>query len=385
MRKDAPQYDTVDSCRLERPSYITKLDWSSIKDTCAQLEVLLTDVQGLERTCYYQLGPASSSQLGEHALQDDLSFFEKIMRRIRPRIDLATAQSIHDKANPWLQYRYAVHGNTKLHELTSQVELLVNKLWGALQKEQQDFMVEGMRLLLRDAVARTSDKKDLADLSGLLGPADPSPELRTIAQPISPLAALKTKRLNLNIDISAAELRNQPPQGLEESGPRAKRSRDKKIKEGKLEERTMIGIYRDLAVYRSRVVLIEWKRIAAGLEDKLHHRVEALASLLSQTESGTTGSLKCIGSFKDVGSGRYGFVFSLPACELPSALPGRPPLVLSLRERLLEPTVRLEDRMHIAAQLTWSVRQLHTAGWLHKAVRSDNFLFNQGAGAVAML
>ena len=115
---------------------------------------------------------------------------------------------------------------------------------------------------------------------------------------------------------------------------------------------------------------MEWKEVASAIESKLKHRILKVAAFLSEMKSPAFPSLRCFGFLKVPKSGRYGYLFS-PPNALSSTFS-----VLSLNELLCQASQRpsLNNRLSIAIAMAETVLQLHTAGWLHKGIRTDNIL-----------
>lgn len=123
-------------------------------------------------------------------------------------------------------------------------------------------------------------------------------------------------------------------------------------------------------------VLIEWKKYDASWHGqkgiRLRGRIRNIAQFLhADSKPDELLTLKCVGVFDDVEHNRYGFVFSLP--------PNTDGKMLSLKQLLDQKTVEtlpsLEDRYAVCYSIGLSLALLHTAGWLHKSIRSHNVLF----------
>jgi len=129
-------------------------------------------------------------------------------------------------------------------------------------------------------------------------------------------------------------------------------------------------------------VYVEYKpykprRGASQPSDAMIHRVRALGNLLCQPSALDAGfhtlSCRCILKEKDCNGralNRYAFLF-----RLPEGSSGEP---ISLSAAITtHPSHRptLGQRFQIAKTLATSVFQLHSVGWLHKSIRSENILF----------
>lgn len=121
-----------------------------------------------------------------------------------------------------------------------------------------------------------------------------------------------------------------------------------------------------------RVVLVEWKSYDKSLGEALREqqlqRLRDVAALLNVDNKPPSLHVPhCIGYFSDNWHPRVGFVFEYggytPPWSLQDVLGGNAiPYV--------------GDRFRLAHELSLSVSILHSAGWLHKGIRSDNIIFS---------
>ncbi|CZR32119.1 uncharacterized protein FPRO_02065 [Fusarium proliferatum ET1] len=120
------------------------------------------------------------------------------------------------------------------------------------------------------------------------------------------------------------------------------------------------------ALYKGDTVLIEEKRVQPGMKAKLKPRVEALVRLLSQPPTPSFQTFPCLGYTEEQGGFRL--VFRLP--------PGteKPPSLLSVLSKSSGPLPDVGMRLRLAAQVCQTLLSFHTAGWLHKDMRSENIL-----------
>ena len=140
---------------------------------------------------------------------------------------------------------------------------------------------------------------------------------------------------------------------------------------------------REVARYKSELVLVEWRTVKSQLEPQVKSKVDQLAILLGNTEDTSFHSLHCMGVLprdaayqpEDNTEVCYGLVFSL-ALGQPTALSASASRISTLQD-LYSNTRKpsLNERLKIAQTLAETVLQLHTSGWLHKAIRPDNILF----------
>lgn len=80
-------------------------------------------------------------------------------------------------------------------------------------------------------------------------------------------------------------------------------------------------------------------------------------------------SLPCLGYYPLESQGRHGIVYSMPDDKTDWAFKSLKDLIST------QANVSLNRRLEIARGLSDTVLQLHTAGWLHKSLRSENIIF----------
>ncbi|PHH77651.1 hypothetical protein CDD80_381 [Ophiocordyceps camponoti-rufipedis] len=127
---------------------------------------------------------------------------------------------------------------------------------------------------------------------------------------------------------------------------------------------------------KTRRVMVEWKGYDSSWRGqkgiRMRGRIRNIAQFLAaESKPDELLTPRCVGVFDDAERSRYGFVFSLPS--------GGDSKLVSLKQLLDNKTPEtlpsLEDRYRIAYQVGLSLAMLHTAGWLHKSIRSHNVLF----------
>ncbi|KAK0725096.1 prion-inhibition and propagation-domain-containing protein [Lasiosphaeris hirsuta] len=134
-----------------------------------------------------------------------------------------------------------------------------------------------------------------------------------------------------------------------------------------------LASYLDTESGASRRVLVEWKLydkdVGEAVKQEHLQRLRELASLL---HVGSKPPLlrvpRCLGFVADDWHPRIGFVFDYASDTAP----------WSLRHVLggCQAVPHVGDRFRLAYQLSLSLGILHTAGWLHKGIRSENIIFS---------
>ncbi|KAK3315412.1 hypothetical protein B0H66DRAFT_344444 [Apodospora peruviana] len=127
---------------------------------------------------------------------------------------------------------------------------------------------------------------------------------------------------------------------------------------------------RRLVVVDGQHVLLEYKDYDEDQEgspsEAAQNRIGNLATMLQKIKSSRYHALQCDKYYWRKGQ----FVLSFP---IPATLaPGYTTLISILQQSRVP---SLEDRFILARTLCAAVAQLHTVGWIHKSIRSDNILF----------
>lgn len=101
--------------------------------------------------------------------------------------------------------------------------------------------------------------------------------------------------------------------------------------------------------------------------------MQCLALLLG-TADPSFASLRCIGLLALKAQGQFGLVYEMPRAVDVEA--DKPSAHRSLHDLIaLQGKISLKHRLSIACTIADAVLQLHTAGWLHKSIPSENVIF----------
>jgi hypothetical protein len=130
---------------------------------------------------------------------------------------------------------------------------------------------------------------------------------------------------------------------------------------------------RGLGVFNGQKVYLEFKEYepkdsAAGW---LQTRAKLLSAFLGSDCPECFRSLRCLGYFNDIQMARYCFLYRYPTTA--QGAPSTSTLQDLLRNDSMIPS--LTARFNLAVELANTVLYLHSAGWLHKNLRSENIVF----------
>lgn len=117
-------------------------------------------------------------------------------------------------------------------------------------------------------------------------------------------------------------------------------------------------------------VLVEYKSYKSQegtLDADIVRGIRQLALLLNTKSSPNLMTLHCTAIFNDPTHTRFGFLFSIPHGLAPG------PVTLA-HEFMARHPPRLDTRIALALQLAASIQYIHSVGWLHQSLCSENVL-----------
>ncbi|KAL8925638.1 MAG: hypothetical protein Q9172_002142 [Xanthocarpia lactea] len=357
----------------EQPS--ERMNWTLIGDILKQMEALLLDTQALKKKYRLDLVPDDSDASAPESTAPPKTSFGKLLSKLRPDFPLASSRIIDESNGSIRKLKWAVFDRAKAANLVNDIVHFNNSLHGLLDNVNQDFIKSALGSLLRDIISRSNATSELEVIKQLLSSS-------YVAAPAAVASAASLKQIRLVLGLGPNHnLIDQPAQRAPPEGIKI-RLIQLKPNLFQRESPQLSPTGRELARYKSKPVVVEWKFIERGHEKDLKTRVDQLAILLSHTYDTSFHSLQCIGFLpKDVSyqpndedSICYGLVFELniSASKLAPLTPVIRPLS-TLFAAARKPS--LNERRDIALALAETILQLHTSGWLHKAIRSDNVLY----------
>lgn len=377
-----------------------RLNWDMIKEVLRQLNELLTNTKTLkeryhlERVRTEKDSPqplSTASTLVSESSTDANSNLNRSLWSCAPKtIVQSRADIIRKTTSPLKKLRWASLDQDRIRELVSQITYFNNCLQGLLESAEQDFVRVGLAALLRDLVSRSTDRVDLDLLRVLL-----DKEAISGADAVDAAAILKQARLLTGVDTRKGEKNlTSTVQNLSASSsnigapPPRERPKLSKLspaalirKSPKAEEKGREVATYNLVTAKKIVracVLMEWKRVDKNNDQRLQKRIQELCFLMTNLSDTTFHCPKFIGYLKRELSGdynAYAYVWELVNLSTDTN-PEIEPQIRPLSTLFDHPRrVSLSERYRIAHDLAETVLQLHTAGWLHKAICSDNILF----------
>ena len=371
------------------------LNWGLITDFLRQLEGLLSDAKVLrERYSLTFIEPEAPESLSRASTavnsMTERKGIGKLWSYVKPELRNTRARIISENTGPVRKLQWAALDQDKIRRLIGDISYFNNCLHDLLESAEQDFVRDTLSALLRDLVSRTTVSSDLDIIKALL-------DTSYIAESssIEAAASLKQIRMLLGVDKRSDEkipLRtrsdtNDTIGGSGSSAAPVKQTLNKLSYQALARSHSGTALSRELAIYKSSRkninarVLLEWKAVEKTVEERLKRRIEGLTLMMSNTADPSFHSLRCLGYLRhetEGNSNMYAYVYEVVNLDEEEA-PRSPPAVRSLLSLFDEKRIpSLTYRVRLALALAQTVLQLHTSGWLHKGLRSENILFIEG-------
>jgi hypothetical protein len=366
---------------------------SLVPGILSRLETLLSDLNRLQERYGLYLQPTCEDV---RTLDDaeDTSYARSTQCRKFTR--LADAAGIFCKrTEPWKRLRWITLDDKKFDRLLDKVKTYIGELENFLEQAKQERRDRLLEFCFRDAILNANGQQELAIIGKEYGQSSSKAAIAASAR-------LKQTRLNLGLLDPQADVAELALSQYPSSTTSAIRERHDAMilktppplpRDMKLSKRLLTlsrkgrsQPLRTLALYDDSVVLLEWKNVPTMTDPAISKRVNQVATFL-QDLGPTFHSLQCRGFIEDRVDSRYGYIFGLPDDFNKKPINSQPstpnsaamqkmPELRSLRQMLdCSSTPSLNTRLSLAVTLLDTLLNLHTSGWLHKELRSDNIIF----------
>jgi hypothetical protein len=247
-----------------------------------------------------------------------------------------------------------------------------------LERAEQEQGKEDQDHLLREMLSLTSTAVEAAQIKEPIGQRSRQGDAE---RAIGAAAHLKQVRLVIGADKRDDEVQPSPRRPRETGEVQMPKLRNTERSLKPWNGEPLCSKPLEFATYGGRQVLIQWE-IAEGIHwEKYKIQMKCLTVLLMSLSDSSFRSLSCMSYYGLKYDGRHGFVFAMPDDEIDYD-------IKSLRDMILDQQlVSLRRRLEIAKALAETLVQLHTAGWMHKSLRSENvvFLAPRGCGDMVFL
>ena len=294
---------------------------------------------------------------------------DRLFAARRPEMFTKSSRTIQASNGPWKRIRWAAVGKDTMLRILADLRDFNTNLADLLERDERDRFQDEQQFLLRTMLSMASSISEVEGLTTLLRPQVSQDEKHLAAA-----AACKRLRLVMGADQRNDEVEVRKTQTLMNNMPGFMNLKLKHFTSG---VRASSGRV-DTGTYKGSPVLVEWRQEDEHKFKQMAGHMKNLSVLLSQVDS-SFAALPCIGLLTFDDQHRYGLVYKIPdVFDIPS-FEDR-----SLYDMLLiTKKVSLAYRVNIATQIARAVLQLHTAGWVHKSIRSENVLFVTSHGSNA--
>ncbi|KAK0639452.1 prion-inhibition and propagation-domain-containing protein [Cercophora newfieldiana] len=374
----------VDSESSRFDSSRISLNWNMARGLLEQLQILMSDADRLKErysldvTGWFPTAIEFSSQNwdnedgnGDPKFTNDWSI-AKFIKRLKPSTYTMTSKAIRLSNGPVKKARWAVRDKTKLQRFITDIRTIIGNLYLLLDAAEREVARREYDHLLRGVISLSATTSDLGQVIDVFnGGFSPSTNKRAITA----AASCKQVRLILGTDKREDEVRPAPSSVAE---TRAAVPHLKKLKRGvkpwpRHADLGWAGL--EFAEYNGRQVLIQWKTSKDDEWERFEVPSKATTVLLMSITDESFRSLLCMGYLPMKEHDAHGIVYETPDSSTDWAFK-------SLKELMTTcPLVSLARRLEIGRALAETILQLHTAGWMHKNLRSENIIFLAARGA----
>lgn len=295
-----------------------------------------------------------------------------LIARLKPDLRTTAGRIIQEHNSPIKRFRWAARDRGKLKVFLGEISALVDKLYVLLDSSERQAEKNEYERLLRTVISMTTTTTEAGQIKEFL---DDGRNQRNSQHAINAAAYLKQVRLVLGADKREDEI---TPKAASDSAsvkmPRLS------ILGRSLKPWGGGGLYEqnlEFATYRNRQVLVQWKLVSATQWERYTTQIKRLAVFIMSLTDQSFRSLPCLGYYPSEAQGRHGIIYSMPNADDDDAGQGASDWDFRTLKALItdQPLVSLRRRLELALALSETVLQLHTAGWLHKNLRSDNIIF----------
>ncbi|KAK4160693.1 prion-inhibition and propagation-domain-containing protein [Cladorrhinum sp. PSN259] len=310
----------------------------------------------------------------------------RLIARLRPNLRTTAGQIIQEHNSPIKRIRWAARDRGKLKAFLGEISALISKLEFLLDSSERQLERDAYGRLLREVISLTTTTAEAGQIKDFLDDSG-SPQRKAEQIGLNAAAYLKQVRLVLGADKRDDEI--LPKLASETVGLTLPKLAILKRSLRPWNSSPLFQSNLEFATYQQKQVLIQWKLVPSTQWERYTKQIKCLAVFLMSLSDHSFRSLPCLGYYPLQTEGRHGIVYSMPSKSRPpsdSISEDDPPSSSSSFEtdydfkslRALirsQPMVSLRRRLELARCLGETVLQLHTSGWLHKSLRSENIIF----------
>ncbi|KAL9084299.1 MAG: hypothetical protein Q9165_008127 [Trypethelium subeluteriae] len=358
-------------------SPLETVNWLIALNVLKELETILTKTEMLKTKYFLAIeedvvSPTSSTNSDRNTVAPARGL-GKFIARLSPDSPTISSQAILSKNSKLNRFKWAIADREKAELLTRHVSELNDRLMILLDSAERRSVELAISSLLRDYISQSTSLDEIQEVQKLFDTVV-SNKRDVLAQ----VARLKSIRLCIGADKRDDEERpaatsGDPPSWM----PSLKKLNRKKF--DSIPRSSSPCSRLEIARYDGRQVVVEWKYAQGPLWREVQDQVKRLCLLLSSLQDGATRTnpfhcLVCIGYLPWEERGRYGLLYALPQnIIVTESMHWNYRCLRCLLSELKR--VSLDHRYRIGLELAQTILQLHTAGWLHKGIRSENIYF----------
>ncbi|KAG9204881.1 hypothetical protein G6514_010115 [Epicoccum nigrum] len=342
------------------------VNWELAGRILQQLECLLTSAEKLKER--YSLDVEEEDFLdvkGNSDWQTKPVGIGKWIASMRPDMVTLKGHIIQKNNRVLKRLRWAVMGRDQAVAIMNDIADLVaklNRLLDSVDREKQKRMDD---ILLRDILSRSSTASEVEQIQQILA-SDPSSNDNTLQA----AATLKQIRLIIGADTRDDEVKTGKPRQASYQVPTIRKMKPKKLTPY-VPDRPLNYERMELARYEGDPVLVEWKSIPNSTWADILPQVKRLAAMLASPAGKECRSLLCIGTLPWEERELCALVYKIPGDGIQGIWSVR-----TMSDLLTDQgNLSLGRRFEIATAIVRAVLQLHTSGWLHKSLRTNNVIF----------
>ena len=344
-----------------------------IQNTLYELQSLLSDTEKLKKRYKLDLRHKDHTSISRLELDGAMDETETFARTsiitaeerasILRRMKLVKNASVLPKRLFW-----AACDKENMRDMVQAAHGFIDQLSSHLEQQQQRQIQSKLDTAVLTNIDLTSRVEDLASLMTALNAGlNGQPHVARDAGSNNLENIIQTKTLRLELGVSDDDSISKKSTSTSEDAPinldpgKLKRSNDSESPPA-----------REIAVYGADNVYVEWKTIKDRRQiRKLKPRIQALCKLLRAPKSHGFRALKCRGLIELVGKDVFGMVYDFPK----EAAGGSGQYRLRDAYGFAPCRPSASSRKRLALELSTTVLLLHTAGWVHKGIRSANILY----------
>ncbi|KAI1459336.1 prion-inhibition and propagation-domain-containing protein [Annulohypoxylon moriforme] len=342
-----------------------RVSWQLATMMLEQLSMFVTSADKLNKKYALEVSEETVEQRErEIAAEPPKQGLAKLYSKLKPEIYTTSGKIIQAKNGAIKRLRWAATGKDNAKRVINEIHDLINKLESLLDSvDRESRRVEDAHLL-RNLVSYTSTTAEIGELKEML---EDGMSLSYNEKEIRAAAYVKQIRLTLGADRREDEVQPDATVTTQSAMPQLKVIK-RSLQALPKEELRLEGI--EFARYSNNSqVIVQWKVAEGKLWEKHKDQMKSLAVLLMTLSDRSFRSPRCLGYYPWEKVGRHGLVFSLPDGAISWRMKSLSQLISE------EKNVSLNRRFVIARALAETVLQLHTAGWMHKALTPENIIF----------